>query len=98
MLTTTASPTTPGRVLRRSLLLFAAFLTMGLCSAPARSATSCPFGETLELINPVVTVIEGPKDDATEEQKRWSMLAAPYIEGMQDLHFEGQRFELERAE
>ncbi|KIG11644.1 hypothetical protein DB30_03023 [Enhygromyxa salina] len=70
---------------------------MALYSAPAQSAISCRFGERLEFVDPVVTVVDGP-GAAAQEQERWSSLAAPYIEGMQDLHFDGQWFELERAE
>lgn len=80
---------------QRIALLFAAFVTMAvMCSAPAQ-AVYCP-GESLDLIDPVVFVLEGP-GHAVQEQDRWSSLSTPYIEGHQ-LHFESQNLDLEQVE
>ncbi|KIG12185.1 hypothetical protein DB30_01821 [Enhygromyxa salina] len=63
-------------------------------SAPAQGAVSCLPGETLELTNPIVAVVDGPDDDVAQEQERWSNLD-PEIEGL-GLYFADESLELEK--
>lgn len=66
-------------------------------SMTARGATmlSCPEGELVEMIDPVVTVIEGPGDPVSE-QARWENLRFSYLEGPLSISLGETGFELER--
>ncbi|WP_106091831.1 hypothetical protein [Enhygromyxa salina] len=88
---------TPHPLRHRVAFLFSAFFTTAtLCSLPAQ-AVSCPGGEGLELVDPVLIVIDGP-GDATEEQDRWSSIGQIYLDGPRVLHVDDQGFELEKEE
>lgn len=65
---------------------------------PAKSATvaDCAGGEYVEMIDPVVSVIEGP-GDVVDEQARWSLLNYSYLEGPLKIALGETGFDLERV-
>ncbi|KIG11640.1 hypothetical protein DB30_03019 [Enhygromyxa salina] len=65
--------------------------------APARGIASCPFGELVEFTDPIITVVDGP-GYLDQEQARWSKVGSGFMEGMLELYFDEQVFELERVE
>ncbi|WP_181232808.1 hypothetical protein [Enhygromyxa salina] len=77
-------------------MLFTGFTATATYTEPAHSAPACLAGEHLDLIDPVIEVIEGP-GDATEELERWSNLSFSYFEGPRELHLNNEGFELQRV-
>lgn len=67
-------------------------------SLPAKSATvaDCAGGEYVEMIDPVVSIIEGP-GDVVDEQARWSLLNYSYLEGPLKIALGETGFDLERV-
>ncbi|WP_146658368.1 hypothetical protein [Enhygromyxa salina] len=60
-------------------------------------ATSCLSGELVDLLDPVVMVIDGP-GDAVQEQDRWDSFVPTSIRGMHEMSIGQEGFELERVE
>jgi hypothetical protein len=76
--------------------LVSTFISMLIGSRPARGATSCMLGETVDMTDPMVTVIEGP-GDATAEQAQWSALEYSGLRGGLEMGLGERTWELEHA-
>lgn len=68
----------------------------GSMTANGAGAASCPEGEYVRMIDPVVTVIDGP-GDPMNEQFRWSVLRVSYLEGPLKIALGDTGFQLERV-
>jgi hypothetical protein len=83
---------------------WAAWLLGGLAvsaltsSMTAKGATleACVMGEYLQMVDPVVTVINGPGDPVSE-QLRWSLSRLSSLEGPLKITLGDTGFELERV-
>lgn len=79
-----------------SALLVSATLSMLVGSRPARGATSCMWGETVDMTNPVVVVIDG-QGDVAAEQAQWSALEYAGIRGGLEMGLGERTWALEHA-
>lgn len=77
-------------------LLTSTIISMLVGSRPAQGATSCMLGETVDMTNPMVTVVEGP-GDAAGEQAHWSALEYSGLGGPLEIGLGERTFELERT-
>jgi hypothetical protein len=78
------------------MLLCGATILALFGESSAANALSCWPGEFVGLINPVVTVIDGPGDTA-EEQATWEALSFSYLEGPLSMTLSEQTFRLEKT-
>ena len=81
----------------RATLLGGATILALFGESGAAKAVSCWTEEFVGLIDPVVTVIEGPGQAAEEEQSTWEALDFSYLEGPLSLTLSEQTFRLEKA-
>ncbi len=77
-------------------LLASTSFSVLLGTRDAQGAISCLLGENVDMMNPVVTVIEGP-GDAAAEQAQWSALEYAGLGGPLELGLGERTFELEAA-
>lgn len=68
----------------------------GSMTAKGAAVADCVEGEVVWMIDPVVSVIEGP-GDLTEEQARWSNLEFPRLQGALKITLGETTFDLERV-
>lgn len=69
---------------------------VGSIPAKGAGAASCPDGEYVEMLDPVVTVIDGPGDPASE-QTRLLLLKYSQLEGPLTMVLGDTTFDLERV-
>jgi hypothetical protein len=75
-------------------LLVSTSISMLVGSRSAQGATSCNLGETVYMTTPVVIVIEGAGDAATE-QAQWSALEFAGLRGGPEMGLGERTWELE---
>jgi hypothetical protein len=75
--------------------LILGFLMAAALGSRAARATSCITGELVDLVNPVVTVVDGPGNAATE-QVHWTALGDAVLEGPLYIGLGERTFDLER--
>jgi hypothetical protein len=77
-------------------LLLSTTISMLVGSRSAQGAVSCILEETVYMTNPVVTVIEGP-GDAASEQAEWSALEFSGLYGPLEMGLGERTWKLERV-
>lgn len=94
-MTHTNTITSPARQHRRAWWLgFALLVGASISAVPSPAAADCAAGEQFSLSDPVVTVIAGPGDVATEQQ-RWASLDGPWLDGVGELSVGNETFSFE---
>lgn len=72
-------------------------LSVSVLTMTAKGAfAKCVVGEHVDMVDPVVTVIDGPAD-LVSEQARWANLRFAVLEGPLDISLGETWFELERV-
>lgn len=74
--------------------LLAAVLLGSLTAKGAAAAPQCVIGDVVRLMDPTVTVIDGPGDPVAE-QERWSELANAQLQGPLSVALGETTFDLE---
>jgi hypothetical protein len=75
-------------------VLVTAALAASVTAKGAAVAQECVTGDVIHMMDPVVTVIEGPGDPAME-QERWAKLANAYLQGPLSVALGETTFDLE---
>jgi hypothetical protein len=79
---------------RSSWLGVALLVGASISAVPSPAAAVCAAGELFSLSDPVVTVIAGPGDVATEQQ-RWASLDGPWLDGVGEFSIGNETFSFE---